>query len=219
MANTEQQHWRVLTSRTWCKSPRLRICLWGALIYLFLRAYNQVQEQCKAWGDILLFNSVQHPITRKVSEASLADLEKCLWLSKRDKTQRRNRYPHSIVLPKMDGAQAKGHISSLSPYSMTLFLVLLPFPIDPDHLAALQDPIQQATVLKIFWIVMWQGWPVLEWKQPSYSIWNWPKQLPYWILFQLKSTLIFFCTLWQISQADVFSFHHATLLIFPCVVV
>jgi len=33
---------------------------------------------------------------------------------------------------------------------MTLFLVLLPFPIDLGHLAAHQDSIQQAVILEIF---------------------------------------------------------------------
>lgn len=176
---------RVLTSRTWCEPPRLRICLWGVLIYLFFRVYNQVQQPCKAWADMLFFSLTPCKTSLHVSEWG--------WFGRPCKgpatlLERQNTFRGgvdmslSIVLPKTDGTQADSHIPSLT-LAPWLFLVLLPFPVDPGHLAALQDSIQQAVILKIFWIVMWQGWPVLAWKQPSYGIWNWPKQLPYWILF------------------------------------
>lgn len=163
----------ILISRTQCQTPRLRICLCGGTADLLLRACNQGWQQCKTWIDVLLLTSMLHITGRW--EKLAADLGKDLWLSGRDKTHLSECADTScpIVLAEMDITQAQSHIPSLSP-TLWLFLVLLPFHIDQGHLAALQDSIQQAVILKIFWIVMWQGWPVLKQKQPSYGIWNWP---------------------------------------------
>lgn len=115
---------RVLTSRTWCESPRWRICLWGGLIYLFFRAYNQVRQQCKALGDVVFFSSILHNTTLHVSERGWSG-RPCkgpvtLW-ERQNTSWRRRRYV-PLRCSARDGQHPGRQPYSISiPYSVTLF--------------------------------------------------------------------------------------------------
>lgn len=124
---------RVLTSRTWCESPQWRICLWGGLIYLFFRAYNQVRQQCKALGDVVFFRSILHNTTLHVSEWGWSG-RPCkgpvtLW--ERQNTSWRGRRYVPLRCSARDGQHPGRQPYSVSiPYSVTLFfLCCCPFPL------------------------------------------------------------------------------------------
>lgn len=121
--NTSFRDLRVSTSRTWCKSPWLRIWLWGGLIYLFFGPITRCNRNAK--------HEDTRPHYMWVSEAGLADLAKDPWLSERDKTHLSEGadMSHSIVLLELDGTHAENHIASLSPTLWLFFLCCCPFPL------------------------------------------------------------------------------------------